>query len=89
MVNTIHLSMFGIMAQHSLNSEFAARDGETHRCQCFEYKALKTETERAEFFQAHGVRWTELARLLYFDLVQFTVIDPMHNLLLSEFWATL
>jgi hypothetical protein len=63
---------------------FDARDGETHRRQCFEYKALETDEERAEYFQKHGVRWTELVRLPYFDPVRFTVIDPMHNLLLGE-----
>ncbi|KAJ7731484.1 hypothetical protein B0H14DRAFT_2409444, partial [Mycena olivaceomarginata] len=36
-----------------------------------------------EFFKKHGVRWTEFARLKYFDLVKYTVVDPMHNLLLG------
>ena len=35
------------------------------------------------FFSQHGVRWTELARLPYFDLVRHTIIDLMHNLLLG------
>jgi hypothetical protein len=26
-------------------------------------------------------RWTEFARLTYFDIIQCSVIDPMHNLL--------
>ncbi|KAG2365895.1 hypothetical protein BDR07DRAFT_1275829, partial [Suillus spraguei] len=34
-------------------------------------------------FEEHGARWTELARLPYFDLVRQTIIDPMHNLLLG------
>ncbi|KAJ7148860.1 hypothetical protein C8R46DRAFT_1167134 [Mycena filopes] len=38
---------------------------------------------REEFFSEHGVRWTEFARLKYFDLVRYTVVDPMHNLLLG------
>ncbi|EIW73973.1 hypothetical protein CONPUDRAFT_40430, partial [Coniophora puteana RWD-64-598 SS2] len=41
------------------------------------------ETERREFFERHGVRWTELARLPYFDLVRQSIIDPMHNLILG------
>ncbi|KAJ6575942.1 hypothetical protein DFH09DRAFT_835249, partial [Mycena vulgaris] len=41
------------------------------------------EEEKAEFFAIHGVRWTEFARLTYFDLVRYTIIDPMHNLLLG------
>lgn len=29
------------------------------------------------------MRFTELLRLQYFDTVKFTVIDPMHNILLG------
>ncbi|KAJ6597441.1 hypothetical protein B0H10DRAFT_2087257 [Mycena sp. CBHHK59/15] len=35
------------------------------------------------FFTKYGVRWTELSRLEYFDIVKWTVVDPMHNLLLG------
>ncbi|KAJ7342832.1 hypothetical protein DFH08DRAFT_703492, partial [Mycena albidolilacea] len=38
---------------------------------------------RAEFFRQYGAQWTEFARLNYFDLVKYTIIDPMHNLLLG------
>ncbi|KIK82150.1 hypothetical protein PAXRUDRAFT_27670 [Paxillus rubicundulus Ve08.2h10] len=31
----------------------------------------------------HGVHWSELAHLPYFDLVQYMTMDPMHNLLLA------
>ena len=30
-------------------------------------------------FAQYGVRWSELCRLPYWDPVQFTVIDSMHN----------
>jgi hypothetical protein len=40
------------------------------------------------FFKEHGARWTELARLPYFDLVRQTIIDPMHNLLLGMLKST-
>ncbi|TDL17025.1 hypothetical protein BD410DRAFT_816596 [Rickenella mellea] len=45
--------------------------------------ALETKSERGDYFKENGVRWTELARLPYLDLVRSTVIDPMHNLLLG------
>lgn len=48
------------------------------------YRDLPTAEEKADFFAEHGVRWTEFARLDYFDLVRHTVIDPMHNLLLGK-----
>ncbi|OAD65341.1 hypothetical protein PHYBLDRAFT_176253 [Phycomyces blakesleeanus NRRL 1555(-)] len=34
-------------------------------------------------FVAHGVRWFELHRLQYFDIVCCMIIDPMHNLFLG------
>ena len=35
------------------------------------------------FEKESGVRWSQLHRLPYFDLVRCTVVDPMHNLLLG------
>ncbi|KAJ7939839.1 hypothetical protein B0H13DRAFT_1586865, partial [Mycena leptocephala] len=34
-------------------------------------------------FVEHGAHWTEFARIHYFDLVRYTIIDPIHNLLLG------
>ncbi|KAF8840022.1 hypothetical protein BDN67DRAFT_996960 [Paxillus ammoniavirescens] len=48
----------------------------------FTDEALRND-EHNDFFEQHGARWTELARLPYFDLVRHTIIDPMHNLLLG------
>ncbi|KAJ7573251.1 hypothetical protein C8J56DRAFT_1008382 [Mycena floridula] len=36
-----------------------------------------------KFFSENGVRWSEFARLSYFDLVRNTIVDPMHNMLLG------
>ncbi|KAJ7369115.1 hypothetical protein DFH08DRAFT_983984 [Mycena albidolilacea] len=38
---------------------------------------------KTEFFSQYGVQWTKFACLQYFDLVKYTIIDPMHNLLLG------
>lgn len=32
---------------------------------------------------AHGIRWSSLLRLPYFDIVRFVVVDGMHNLFLG------
>ncbi|OAD65777.1 hypothetical protein PHYBLDRAFT_102100, partial [Phycomyces blakesleeanus NRRL 1555(-)] len=40
-------------------------------------------TERQRLEVAHGVCWSELHRLQYFDIVRCTIIDPMHNLFLG------
>ena len=58
---------------------FPARDGAIHKARCFHYHLLASDEEKATFFKIHGSRWTEFARLKYFDLVRYTIIDPMHN----------
>ncbi|KIJ09290.1 hypothetical protein PAXINDRAFT_87674, partial [Paxillus involutus ATCC 200175] len=72
-----------LFSDKSLRNEFEPRTGEEHRQKCFKDKALPTQDDHNTFFQINGVRWTELARLPYFDLVRHTIIDPMHNLLLG------
>lgn len=68
--------------------EFPARNSAEHRKRCYEWKSMENQKDREEFFKAYGVRWTELARLEYFDLIRCTIIDPMHNLLLGQFIST-
>jgi hypothetical protein len=48
-----------------------------------EYRDLQTGKDREEFFSRFGVRYTVFAELEYFDIVKWTVVDPMHNLLLG------
>lgn len=81
--NGMCLSLVAYSFELTLKIEFDPRNGEEHRRRCFQEKALKTQDEHHTFFDEHGVRWTELARLPYFDLVRQTIIDPMHNLLLG------
>ncbi|TFK50448.1 hypothetical protein OE88DRAFT_1735998 [Heliocybe sulcata] len=68
-------------AKHT--EEYTPRDGEDHKARCWRWKQLSTQEERDGWFQHFGARWTEFARLPYFDLVRFTLIDPMHNILLG------
>jgi hypothetical protein len=60
---------------------FSPRDGEDFRSKAYRWKELTSDDERKAFFDKYGVRWTEFARLTYFDIVRCSVIDPMHNLL--------
>lgn len=39
-----------------------------------------SKSTRMKYETQHGVRYSELMRLEYFDCVTFTVVDPMHNL---------
>lgn len=48
-----------------------------------EWKNEETNAERSAHFKNHGVRYTEFARLPYFDISRMMIIDPMHNLLLG------
>ncbi|KAJ6529260.1 hypothetical protein B0H19DRAFT_968390 [Mycena capillaripes] len=47
------------------------------------YNELSTDEEKDDFFSKYGAQWTEFARIDYFDLVRYTIVDPMHNLLLG------
>ena len=43
-----------------------------------------TKKEREEIEFQHGVRYSELFRLPYFDPIRMHLIDPMHNLMLGK-----
>jgi hypothetical protein len=60
---------------------YAPRNGKDFRRKAQEYRSLDSDDARKRYFDEHGVRWTEFARLTYFDIVRCSVIDPMHNLL--------
>ena len=43
----------------------------------------KTKTEQNKIELENGCRFTELMYLPYYDCIRYTIIDPMHNLLLG------
>ena len=53
------------------------------RIQGMAWKHARTMTDRNKIEREFGVRFTELLRLPYFDTIQFSVIDVMHNVLLG------
>ena len=65
-----------------INVEFAKRSAEEHRSKGKRYRA-KSARDRETFFRLHGIRYSELTRLPYFDAISMTIIDPMHNILLG------
>jgi hypothetical protein len=79
--NGVPSRLFPSMPSYQFFLEYPLRDGATHKARCFEWKNLKTDAERNTYFARHGVRWTEFARLAYFDPIRCTIIDPMHNFL--------
>ena len=48
-----------------------------------EWMTATSNKDRLEIEHNYGTCWSELHRLPYFDLVRFTIIDAMHNLLLG------
>ncbi|KAJ3978416.1 hypothetical protein F5890DRAFT_1422629 [Lentinula detonsa] len=63
---------------HNLNPEsWGMRDSIKHRELAFESKDA-SPARRDAIYKAHGVRWTELLELPYWDPILFTVIDDMH-----------
>ncbi|KAJ7911412.1 hypothetical protein B0H13DRAFT_2328377 [Mycena leptocephala] len=72
-----------MFSEASLKNEFPERTAQEHRELAEEYRNLGTKAEKEAFLATHGVHWTEFARLKYFDIVKWTVVDPMHNLLLE------
>ncbi|EJD33438.1 hypothetical protein AURDEDRAFT_40184, partial [Auricularia subglabra TFB-10046 SS5] len=48
-----------------------------------EWLRAESHEDQAKHFKKHGIRWTELARLPYWNPFRWLVIDPMHNLFLG------
>lgn len=64
-------------------STWPTRTIENHREKGMEWKHASTATQRHNIEQQSGFRFTELLRLSYFNTIRFTVVDPMHNVLLG------
>lgn len=50
-----------------------------------EYQQCKNQAARDKFVQKHSTRFSQFARLPYFDICRMVVVDPMHNLLLGMY----
>ena len=48
------------------------------------WRDARTEVDRQNVFDEHGIRWSELLRLPYWDPTRYAVVDAMHNLFLGE-----
>ena len=57
--------------------------GDEHRRLASEWRDLDSKGQ-ARHFAKHGIRWSELLRLPYYDAVQFTAIEFSHNLLTNN-----
>jgi len=64
---------------------FRQRTDEQHRQFGEAYAKCTTNKERDDFVKKNATRWSEFARLPYFDFCRMIVIDPMHNLILGGY----
>ena len=88
------LGKFGDKTDYGGFTRSPLRNGEEHKNQVLQCKEATNDTERSRYQSKYGVRYSELVRLPYIDLVRMAVIDPMHNLFLGtakflfkEIWA--
>lgn len=51
--------------------------------QADKFRKAGTKSEGAKIAQRNGVRYSQLLRLPYFDIVRMTTVDPMHAFLLG------
>ena len=64
--------------------QWPERDIATHRQRADEYLCLPNRSQQKAFESQHGLRYSELLKLPYFDIVRYCVVDPMHNLFLGS-----
>lgn len=75
-------------------STWTMRTWDQHKIWAYQARDAKTVKERKKIFKSHGVRYSVLNELEYWDITEYHVVDSMHNLLLGllswqlrRFWA--
>ncbi|XP_066924647.1 uncharacterized protein [Clytia hemisphaerica] len=68
---------------HFESDEWTSRKGDEHKKLGFKIAKSNTLEETKTEESKHGVRYSELFRLPYFDPIKMHVVDPMHNLFLG------
>ncbi len=64
-------------------SYWTPRDAKSHRQHALDHKHSSTLAQQKQIERDHGCRYSVLTELPYYNVIQFSVIDPMHNLLLG------
>ena len=84
-MKTFTCSSFGAKADFSGYDRqmWEMRTHDKHNQQVLKLSNARTATDQQQIEKAYGVRYSELLRLPYFDIVEYHVVDPMHNLLLG------
>ena len=84
-LKTFNCSHFGAKPDYSGfdKDTWTFRDLKTHQAVLQQLNNARTDGERKIITKEWGIRYSELNRLPYFNIVRQHVIDPMHNLLLG------
>ena len=61
-----------------------SRTWDEHIKIAWSWLSAPTDAGRRSLFDDHGIRWSELLRLPYWDPTRYAVLDVMHNLFLGE-----
>ena len=63
--------------------DIVPRLNDTVRSQAVEFLGATNATEAKKIQKKNGVRWSQLLKLTYFDIVTMTMVDPMHTVFLG------
>ena len=74
---------FGEKVDYGGFEKNSPRTDQEHRQIAQSLPEQSTSTKRQTLESKNGVWYTELMKLPYFNIISFTVINPMHNLLLG------
>lgn len=76
------------------STHWSPRTWEQHKRFAVQARDAKSAKERQKIFETHGVRYSLMIDLEYWNIIQYHVVDSMHNLLLGliswhmrRFWA--
>ncbi|POV95567.1 hypothetical protein PSHT_15608 [Puccinia striiformis] len=65
------------------SNSWRKRTIEEHRIWATEYQQTTKKAERKKLLEERGVRYSELLKLDYWNIIDYHVVDSMHNLLLG------
>lgn len=82
-----HLCQFCNVRKKTLDvvdiDRFTLRSGYQVKSHCLRWKKAKKVSQRERIFKRHGVRYSVLLQLPYFDPLDDAVVEPMHNIFLG------
>lgn len=65
------------------SEDWPARTLSSHYRECIKHLNAATITEKESIEKEHGIRYSALIELPYFNPIRYAVVDPMHNLFLG------